>query len=179
MGFFAAKIVPLRPYTLLVRLKIREGFDPVELSEGFSTVCAAQRYRRSMRGNVRRWFERAAAAIWTAFVRWGRTGHAVFSWKCEKSAAQRYRSGYQKSLNKRVGGEASSLPCTLSSVFALEMGFLAAKIVPLCPYTLLVRLKIRQSARRRDTAVQREEMCGGDLDGFREMGGELGIRPFS
>ena len=135
-----------------------------------STVCAVQRFRRSMRENVRRWFERAAAAIWTAFVRWGRTGHAGFSWECKKSAAQRYRSGCQKSLNKLVGREASSLPYALSSVFTLEMGFFAAKIVPLCPYALLVRLKIRQSARRRDSAVQREELYGGDLDGFREMG---------
>ena len=36
-GFSAAKIVPLRSYALLVRLKSRESFDPLEFSEGFST----------------------------------------------------------------------------------------------------------------------------------------------
>ena len=38
-GIFRRKIVPLRSYALLVRLKSREGFDPLEFSEGFSTVC--------------------------------------------------------------------------------------------------------------------------------------------
>ena len=40
MGFSAAKILPCPPYMPLGTIEIREGFGPLELSEGFSTVCA-------------------------------------------------------------------------------------------------------------------------------------------
>ena len=39
MGFSAAKILPCPPYMPLGTIEIREGFGPLELSEGFSTVC--------------------------------------------------------------------------------------------------------------------------------------------
>ena len=39
MGFFAAKILPCPPYMPLGTIEIREGFGPLELSKGFSTVC--------------------------------------------------------------------------------------------------------------------------------------------
>ena len=42
-----------------------------------------------------------------------------------------------KGLNKLANGGESLPPCALSSVFALEMRFFTAKIVPLYPYTLL------------------------------------------
>ena len=38
MGFSAAKILPCPPYMPLGTIEIREGFGPLELSEGFSTV---------------------------------------------------------------------------------------------------------------------------------------------
>ena len=136
-------------------------------------VKLTRRYCCLARRDVRRWFERAAAAIWTAFVRWGRTGHEAFFVGMRKKRRAEMPLSLSKSLNKLVGGEASSLPYALSSVFTLEMGFFAAKIVPLRPYALLVRLKIRQSARRRDTAVQREEMCGAGSSGQRRRSGRL------
>ena len=40
MGFSAAKILPCPPYMPLGTIEIREGFGPLELSKGFSTVCA-------------------------------------------------------------------------------------------------------------------------------------------
>ena len=40
MGFSAAKILPCPPYMPLGTIAIREGFGPLELSKGFSTVCA-------------------------------------------------------------------------------------------------------------------------------------------
>ena len=40
MEFSAAKILPSPPYMPLGTIEIREGFGPLELSEGFSTVCA-------------------------------------------------------------------------------------------------------------------------------------------
>ena len=36
---FSAAFVSLHPYTHWVQLKIREGFNLHELSEGFATVC--------------------------------------------------------------------------------------------------------------------------------------------
>ena len=39
MGFSAAKILPCPPYMPLGTIEIREGFGPLELSKGFSTVC--------------------------------------------------------------------------------------------------------------------------------------------
>ena len=39
MGFSAAKILPCPPYMPLGTIEIREGFGPLELSRGFSTVC--------------------------------------------------------------------------------------------------------------------------------------------
>ena len=39
MGFSAAKILPCPPYMPLGTIEIREGFGPLELFEGFSTVC--------------------------------------------------------------------------------------------------------------------------------------------
>ena len=38
MGFSAAKIFPCPPYMPLGTIEIREGFGPLELSKGFSTV---------------------------------------------------------------------------------------------------------------------------------------------
>ena len=38
MGFSAAKILPCPPYMPLGAIEIREGFGPLELSKGFSTV---------------------------------------------------------------------------------------------------------------------------------------------
>ena len=38
MGFSAAKILPCPPYMPLGTIEIREGFGPLELSEGFSTI---------------------------------------------------------------------------------------------------------------------------------------------
>ena len=38
MGFSAAKILPCPPYMPLGTIEIREGFGPLELSKGFSTV---------------------------------------------------------------------------------------------------------------------------------------------
>ena len=46
MGFSAAKILPCPPYMPLGTIEIREGFGPLELSEGFSTVWAPSRNRR-------------------------------------------------------------------------------------------------------------------------------------
>ena len=42
MGFSAAKILPCPPYMPLGTIEIREGFGPLELSEGFSTVWAVK-----------------------------------------------------------------------------------------------------------------------------------------
>ena len=46
MGFSAAKILPCPPYMPLGTIESREGFGPLELSEGFSTVWAPSRNRR-------------------------------------------------------------------------------------------------------------------------------------
>ena len=43
MGFSAAKILPCPPYMPLGTIEIREGFGPLELSKGFSTVWAGER----------------------------------------------------------------------------------------------------------------------------------------
>ena len=43
MGFSAAKILPCPPYMPLGTIEIREGFGPLELSKGFSTVCGQRR----------------------------------------------------------------------------------------------------------------------------------------
>ena len=43
MGFSAAKILPCPPYMPLGTIEIREGFGPLELSRGFSTVWAGER----------------------------------------------------------------------------------------------------------------------------------------
>ena len=45
MGFSAAKILPCPPYMPLGTIEIREGFGPLELSKGFSTVCGCRRCR--------------------------------------------------------------------------------------------------------------------------------------
>ena len=45
MGFSAAKILPCPPYMPLGTIEIREGFGPLELSEGFSTVWGAVKKR--------------------------------------------------------------------------------------------------------------------------------------
>ena len=49
MGFSAAKIVPHPPYTPLGTIEIREGFGPLELSQGFSTVCRTDPFLRKRR----------------------------------------------------------------------------------------------------------------------------------
>ena len=53
MGFSAAKILPYPPYMPLGTIEIREGFGPLELSKGFSTVCGeGQRPSRIFYGNL-------------------------------------------------------------------------------------------------------------------------------
>ena len=54
--------------------------------------------------------------------------------KCAKDLSS---SACQKGLSKLVSRNASSPPCLPPQVFALEMGFSAAKIVPPHPYTPL------------------------------------------
>ncbi len=75
-------------------------------------------------------------------------------------------SACQKGFDKLVDGDASCLPCSLS-VFALETGFSAAKIVPLRSYTLLVRLKIREGSNPLELSKGFSTVCDGSASSLR------------